>query len=312
MIRGAAAERALVAAAQADAPGSRESLVETFVPLIASVARIYRGSPAVDRAELMQAGTLGLLRALERFDGELGPPFWAYASWWVRESMQQLVSELERPVVLSDRALRQLARVRDAHREHLQRHGREPSCAELASGAGLAREQVERLIAAERRPRALEEPVGGDSDGGSTFADLVADPAAEDAYDRVPSHIETAQLPPLLGELDSRERWIVRERFGLDGPARTLRELARNLGVSAERVRQVEQVALDKLRTALLETGLDGRGAGPTSGRDTPSAENDQRRQCDDDDHRAVRAVAARPQSSLHRRGGGRWVRTAG
>jgi RNA polymerase primary sigma factor len=312
MTRSAAAEHALVAAAQADEPGSRQSLVESFVPLIASVARIYRGSPAVDRAELMQAGILGLLRALERFDHELGTPFWAYASWWVRESMQQLVSELERPVVLSDRALRQLARVRDAHREHLQRHGREPSCAELASGAGLAREQVERLIAAERRPRALEEQVGGDSDGGSTFADLVADPAAEDAYDRVPSQIETAQLLPLLGELESRERWIVRERFGLDGPARTLRELARTLGVSAERVRQVEQVALDKLRTALLETGLDGRGAGPTTGRDTASAENDQRRQCDDDDHRAVRAVAARPQSSLHRRGGGRWIRTAG
>jgi len=143
MTRGAVAERDIVAAAQARAPGGQEKLVESFVPLIGSVARIYRGSTAVDRPELMQAGVLGLLRALERFDPELGTPFWAYASWWVREAMQQLVSELERPVVLSDRALRQLARVRDEHREHLQRHGREPSCAELASGAGLAREQVE-------------------------------------------------------------------------------------------------------------------------------------------------------------------------
>jgi RNA polymerase primary sigma factor len=312
MTRGAVAERDIVAAAQARVPGGQEKLVESFVPLIGSVARIYRGSTAVDRSELMQAGVLGLLRALERFDPELGTPFWAYASWWVREAMQQLVSELERPVVLSDRALRQLARVRDAHREHLQRHGREPSCAELASGAGLAREQVERLIAAERRPRGLEEPVGGDADGGSTFGDLVVDPAAEDAYDRVPTHVGTAQLRPLLDELEDREQWIVTKRFGLDGPARTLRELARVLGVSAERVRQIEQVALDKLRAAVVGTGLDGPEAGPTSGRGTQSAENHQRRQCDDDDHRAVRAVAARPKSSVHRRGGGRRVRTAG
>jgi RNA polymerase sigma factor (sigma-70 family) len=244
-------ERALVAAAQLDEPDSRAELVGSFGRQIASVARIYRGSSAVDRAELTQAGVLGLLRALERYDLRLGTPFWAYASWWVREAMQQLVSELERPVVLSDRALRQLARVRDARGEHLQRHGCEPSCAELAAGAGISREQVERLIAADRRPRGLDEPVGGESDSGSTFADLLADPSAEDAYERVPGHVESEHLERLLEELDGRERWIVSQRFGLDGPARTLRELARVLGVSAERVRQVEQIALDKLRAAV-------------------------------------------------------------
>lgn len=312
MTRTDTTEHDLVAAAQAREPGSRETLVESFTPLIGSVARIYRGSAAVDRSELMQAGVLGLLRALERYDLDLGTPFWAYASWWVREAMQQLVSELERPVVLSDRALRQLARVRDAHREHLQRRGCEPSCAELAAGAGITREQVERLIAAERRPRGLDEPVGGEPDGGTTFADLLADPSAEDAYDRVPGHVETARLGPLLDELDAREHWIVAQRFGLEGPVRTLRELARVLGVSAERVRQVEQIALDKLRAANLARELDGAGNRPTDGRASTPAENDKGRECDDDDHRAVRAVAARPKSSVHRRGGGRRVRTAG
>jgi RNA polymerase primary sigma factor len=248
-------ERDVVAAAQAREPGACDTLVESFVPLIGSVARIYRGSAAVDRSELMQAGVMGLLRALERYDLELGTPFWAYASWWVREAMQQLVSDLERPVVLSDRALRQLARVRDAHRDHVQRHGREPSCDELAAGAGIPREQVERLIAAERKPRGLEEPVGGENDVGSTFADLLADPTAEDAYERVPARVATEQLRPLLDELDPREHWIVTERFGLDGPPRTLRDLAHVLGVSAERVRQVEQVALEKLRTAVVGDG---------------------------------------------------------
>ena len=110
----------------------------------------------------MQEGVVGLLRALSRYDLGQGTPFWAYASWWVRQAMQQLVSELTRPVVLSDRAARQLARVKDARREHLQACGREPSLAELADGAHLPRRQVENLIVAERSPRGLEEAVRGD------------------------------------------------------------------------------------------------------------------------------------------------------
>jgi RNA polymerase sigma factor (sigma-70 family) len=254
---GYASECDLVAAAQAQKRGSREALVEAFLPSVGSVARIYRGSMAVDRSELMQAGVVGLLRALERYDLDRGTPFWPYASWWVRQSMQQLVSELGRPVVLSDRALRQLARVRDARRAHLQRHRREPSRAELAAGAKLAPDQVDWLIAAERQPRALEESVGGEADAGKTFAEVLADPAAEDAYDRVIGRIETCQLQSLLDELDERERWIVTQRFGLEGPVQTLRELACVLGVSAERVRQLEQAALDKLRAATLGDDFD-------------------------------------------------------
>jgi RNA polymerase sigma factor (sigma-70 family) len=244
-------ERDLVAAAQAREPGSRDALVDEFLPLIGSVARTYRGSPAVDRSELMQAGVLGLLRALERYDLDLGTPFWAYASWWVREAMQRLVSELGRALVLSDRASRELARVRDARRALLQRHAREPSCVELADATGIARDQVDRLIAAERRPHALEEPIGSDVDAGPTLADRLADPAAEDHYDRVLSPLETGALPSLLDELDARERWIVSQHFGLDGSPRTLRDLAGVLALSAERVRQVEEVALEKLRAAV-------------------------------------------------------------
>jgi RNA polymerase sigma factor (sigma-70 family) len=254
---GYASERDLVAAAQAQERDSREALVEAFLPLVGSVARIYRGSMAVDRSELMQAGVVGLLRALERYDIDLGTPFWAYASWWVRQSMQQLVSELAGPVVLSDRALRQLARVRDARTAHQQRHRREPSRAELADEAQLAREQVDRLIATERQPRALQEPLGGEADAGTTFAEVLADPAAEDAYDRVIGRVATCQLQSLLDELGARERWIVTQRFGLEGPVRTLREVGSVLGLSAERVRQVEEAALDKLRAATLGDDFD-------------------------------------------------------
>jgi RNA polymerase sigma factor (sigma-70 family) len=241
-------ERRLVLAAKRDEV-QRALLVDTFVPLIASVARIYRGSNAVDRSELMQEGAVGLLRALQRYDPALDTPFWAYASWWVRQAMQQLVSELTRPVVLSDRAVRQLARVKDAQRRHLQSHGKEPTPADLAAATGLGRDQVERLIAAERKPRGLEEPINGDEGVVGSFGDLLADPRAEDAYDGVPARMEVDALPGMLCVLSDRERMVLGGRYGLGGrPERTLRELAVTLGVSAERVRQIEQAALDKLR----------------------------------------------------------------
>jgi RNA polymerase sigma factor (sigma-70 family) len=241
----------MVLAAQAGDYAARDSLIEAFLPLISTVARIYRGSAGVDRGELIQEGVVGVLRALRRYDPSLGTPFWAYASWWVRQAMQQLVSELGRPVVLSDRALRQLARIRDARSEHLQRCGRDPSCHELAGHTGLLTSQVESLIVAERCPRGLDEPVRREGDVSSSLGDLLVDPQAEEQYDKVSRRSQVEALPEVLGELDERERTIVSGRFGLDGPEQTLRELADAFGISAERIRQVEKDALEKLRTAM-------------------------------------------------------------
>lgn len=255
------AERELMLAAKAGDQQASDELVDAFLPLIASVARLYRGSVAVNRGELMQEGVVGLLRALERYDTTLETPFWAYASWWVRQAMQQLVSQLTRPVVLSDRAIRQLTRVRDARRQHLQSHGSEPTSDELAAETNLGRTQVEDLIVAERSPRALDEPLRGEEGVGATLGDLLADPHAEDAYDRVPQRLAMEALPRLMEALGDRERKILCARFGLDGPERTLREVAVELGVSAERVRQLEQRALDKLRAA-VDPGLDPHPCG--------------------------------------------------
>jgi RNA polymerase primary sigma factor len=238
-------------AAKAGDARARAELLETLMPLVGSVARMYRGSPAVDRAELMQEGVVGLLRALERYDPERGTPFWGYAEWWVRQAMQHLVAELARPVVLSDRALRQLARIRRARERHLQTHGREPTVDELADGTGLVRRQVEDLVMAERRPRGLDEPIRSDDGAGATLGDLMPDPGAEEAYDAVPTQLVVKQLPELLEGLNDRERMIVCGHFGLSGrPPKTLQELGRSLGVSAERARQIERGALDKLCAA--------------------------------------------------------------
>jgi RNA polymerase sigma factor (sigma-70 family) len=174
-----------------------------------------------------------------------------YASWWVRQAMQQLVSELGRPIVMSDRALRKIARIKDAQREHLQRYGREPSLSAIAKTIGLPRAQVESLMAAERSPRSLEEPVGGDHDAGITLGELLDDRRASEAFDRIPREIELEQLPRVLAILNERERTIICARFGLEGPESTLGELGEQLGISAERVRQIEEVSLAKLRETM-------------------------------------------------------------
>jgi RNA polymerase sigma factor (sigma-70 family) len=194
---------------------------------------------------------VGVLRALERYDPARGTPFWAYASWWVRQAMQQLVAELTRPVVLSDRAARQLARVKEAQSDHLRRDGKEATCAELAGDTGLNRAQVQGLLSAERPSRALDEPVNRDGAAGSTLGELLADPSAEDAYESVPGPLEVNELAGIMRSLTDRERTVLRARYGFSGSTKTLRELGGDLGVSAERVRQIEERALGKLRESV-------------------------------------------------------------
>jgi RNA polymerase sigma factor (sigma-70 family) len=255
--------RELVLAAKHDR-GRREELIEAFSPLVAGLARGYVRWGVIDRRELMQQGVVGLLRALERYDPSLGTPFWAYASWWVRQAMQQLVSELAGPVVLSDRAHRELARLGASRHTHLQQHRMEPTRTQLAVAAEMDQDRVDCLMAAGARPRALEEPIGG-TDDADRFGDLLADPRAEDEFECVARRTTAESLPTLLAQLDERERFVVSGRFGLDGAERTLREIAEDLGVSAERVRQIEQRALETLRAMVTWTPSDSALEASTS-----------------------------------------------
>ena len=246
-----AGERELIVAAQAGDRTATARLVEEFLPAIGSVAALYRNSAQVDRVELLQEGVVGFLRALERFDPARGVRLWSYAVWWVRQAMQHLVSEVTLPVVLSDRALRQLARVRDAHAAYLQDHQREPSPGELADAAQLSPDQVASLVATGQPARPLGSEPESDERSLGPFGDLLVDPLAEGEYERVLDEIEVDQLRTLLGGLSDRERMVLRSRYGLGGDEQSLRQVAATLGLSAERVRQIEQRALGKLRSTL-------------------------------------------------------------
>lgn len=205
-----ATERRLVQAAKHGDRLAREELVEAFLPLIAGVARVYRGSRSITRVELIQEGVVGLLRALERYDPARGVPFWGYATWWVRQAMQQLIAELTRPTVLSDRALRHLAQLKRAHGEYLQQHGQEPTGNQLAIDTGLTHAQVGELLALERIPQSMDEPIQGADGEVGAFGELLADPIAEDAYEQLLDHSEIEQVRALLGSLNERERTILR------------------------------------------------------------------------------------------------------
>lgn len=244
-------ERDLVQRAQAGDAAARAQLIEAYMPLIANMARTYR-SDQVQRQELLQEGAVGVLRALERYDPQRGVPFWGYATWWVRQAMQQLVSELTRPTVLSDRALRHLARLKQAHRDAVQSSGREPSREQLAQRTGLELGQVDDLLAVERAPKPLEAPISGNDGEIGTFGELLVDPMAEDEYERVLAAVEIEELHGLLAGLSDRERQVLRARYGFDdGDERSLRDIGDQLGLSGERVRQIEQRALGKLAAAM-------------------------------------------------------------
>ena len=239
-------ERELVIAAECGDSDACRRLVEAFLPAIAGMAIGFQ-SDAFEHRELLQEGVAGLLFAARRYDASLETPFWAYASFWVRKAMQEFVAELARPVSLSDRAVRDLARLRRARREHQQQHRAEPSTEELTQATGLTLTQLESLEATERVPRAVDDEFA---------ADGLVDPTAEQAYQEVLDELEIGYLRDLTEDLDERERAVVRAHYGLGEEPQTLSEIGAGLGLTAERARQIEVGALSKLRARLAHPAI--------------------------------------------------------
>jgi RNA polymerase primary sigma factor len=239
-----------VVAAGGGDKAARRQLVDSFLPAIGGIARRFDTGRGVRRSELMQEGVVGLLFAAERYDPRLETPFWGYATFWVRKAMQELVAEVARPVALSDHAVRGLARIRAARRDHLQAHGAEPTNAELVAATGFTPAQLYSLLAVEQTPRGLEEPVGADEGSAATFGETIADPGAEQEYEHV---LDEMEVRDFASRLDERERRVLWAHYGLGQPSQTLSEIGAGLGLTAERVRQIEAGALAKLRDAAVE-----------------------------------------------------------
>jgi RNA polymerase primary sigma factor len=239
---------ALARRAQAGDEAAREELIRRLLPLVHSTARRYR-TEGLEQADLLQEGIVGLLRALQRFDAERGIPFAAFATWWIRQSLQEARSDFMRPLRLPPKALRQLAQLKSEHQRIYQGERRSARVAELAERTSIELEQAEALVVADARERSLDEPIGSTDAELGTLGDLLEDPLSATAYEDVVDAVAGVQLRALLSRLTEREREVVRARFGFDAPAEKLAEVGERLGVSAERVRQIEERALAKLRS---------------------------------------------------------------
>jgi RNA polymerase primary sigma factor len=246
-------ERKLVVAAERGDTAARHELVALFLPAIAQVARRFELGGRVQRAELMQEGVAALLFAARRYDTRLETPFWGYASFWVRKAMQELMAEMTRPAALSDHAIRALAQIRAARRDHLRAHGTEPTAAQLTVATGLSRVQVDSLLVVDRAPRSLEEPMRADESTPATFGETIADPDAESDYERVLDDMEIEVMRGLADALDEREHAVLWRHYGLGQAPQTLTRIGSDLGLSAERIRQIEEQALEKLREAAAQ-----------------------------------------------------------
>jgi RNA polymerase sigma factor (sigma-70 family) len=240
---------ALARRAQAGDDAAREELIQRLLPLVHATAHRYH-TEGLEPSDLLQEGIVGLLRALQRYDPARGVPFAAFATWWIRQSLQEARSDFMRPLRLPPKALRQLSQLKSEHQRIYRGERRSARIGELADRTNIELGQAEALLAADARPRSLDDPIENSEGELGTMGDLLEDPLSATAYEDVVDAVAGAQLRALLSRLTEREREVVQARFGFDVPAEKLSEVGERLGLSAERVRQIEERALAKLRSA--------------------------------------------------------------
>jgi len=249
----AAEERELARRKDEGDEAAKRRLIECNLRLVMSITRNYTkaGVPLLD---LIQEGNLGLIRAVEKFDYRMGYKLSTYATWWIRQAVTRALADQGRTIRLPVHVAEQVRRLMRARRVLTQKLNRDPTVKELAKESGFPERRVEELLDLVEDPVSLETPVG---DGESLYADLIEDVHSDQPDESTAKRLRSVELADALHRLNPRMRHVLALRFGLDGkPPQTLEEVGAGLGITRERVRQLESRALRELRTVAPDLEL--------------------------------------------------------
>jgi len=228
---------------------AREKMIKANLRLVVKIAHDFStfGLPLLD---LISEGNIGLMKAVERFDPKKGGKLSTYASWWIKQSIKRALANQSKTIRLPVHLVDKIAKIRRVANRMTEELGREPTSEELAEELGLAVAKVTHLKNVAVRPASLDAKISADDE--TPFGDLVSDERAEDPFAALRDKDLRDEIVDLLDVLDARERKIISYRFGLDGGReRTLEEVGKKFGVTRERIRQLQNIALLKMRKAL-------------------------------------------------------------